>query len=833
MTSTRNPNLNLSDQSNNSQSAAANGAAWASNLGKSRLDLSVPRTDEWYTGPTPELSICPGAAAELRAKGGIVVSSLPIPDLTRVTRQETLAYFKNTWVMTEILFGGLVGDEPFYRPPYHGLRHPLIFYYVHPACLYINKLRLAGLLDQPVDPYIETLFETGVDEMSWDDMSKNEIEWPTLDVAHAYRKRVYNIVEDIIMHHPGLNEGHGPITPRNPLWALFMGFEHERIHLETSSVLMRELPLHLVSRPPAFPADAPSSLYKDGQITERELDWVQVPATQISIGRPFALDADLDADEAEPFSFGWDNEFGHREADVEAFQAGRYLITNGQYLAFVRDGGYTRDKDMFWTTEGLAWRNYRNVKWPTFWVADGPQGLHQYKLRTIYDCIDLPLDWPCVVNYHEATAFAAWLDARENGNDETVLRLPTEAEHYAMRALAAKDHEHTSVASNNNLRHGSEGPIGLDIAANSKEPSDKLISDLFGNVWQWHRDHFHPLPGNRIDPLYDDFSTPCYDGEHQMIIGGSFISTGDEASRQARFHFRPHFFQHAGFRLVRARKGNDGAVVEILKDELGRPVDWRSRSNNHRSDKDAASAEALQEQTRRDYGTYLLRADAALSDLTTATRAFVEQAETFDRLLARLAALEPDRLRGHALDVGSATGGRAYDLAHYFDTVTAVELSEPLHARAREIKAQGRLNHQSRDLDLDRAALDRIICKKADPVSLPAEYRDFDLVLLDDVITRVVSPMAILSRLGGERGLVAPGGLLILLTDWQWQGERYCPIQMHFDAHKAIAKLASLGLEPLSDKDLAHTAIVQASPGPAKGSIEMFSRDIMVFKRTL
>lgn len=122
MTSTRNPNLNLSDQSNNSQSPAT-GAAWANNLGKSRLDLSVPRTAEWYTGPTPELSICPGAAAELRARGGIVVSSLPIPDLTRVTRQETLAYFKNTWVMTEILFGGLVGDEPFYRPPYHGLRH--------------------------------------------------------------------------------------------------------------------------------------------------------------------------------------------------------------------------------------------------------------------------------------------------------------------------------------------------------------------------------------------------------------------------------------------------------------------------------------------------------------------------------------------------------------------------------------------------------------------------------------------------------------------------------------------------------------------------------------
>lgn len=53
--------------------------------------------------------------------------------------------------------------------------------------------------------------------------------------------------------------------------------------------------------------------------------------------------------------------------------------------------------------------------------------------------------------------------------------------------------------------------------------------------------------------MYDDFSTPCYDGQHNIIKGGSFISTGDEASVFARFHFRPHFFQHAGFRVV---KGN-------------------------------------------------------------------------------------------------------------------------------------------------------------------------------------------------------------------------------------------------------------------------------------
>ena len=40
-----------------------------------------------------------------------------------------------------------------------------------------------------------------------------------------------------------------PFTMDNPAWGIVMGFEHERIHLETSSVLMRELPQHLVTRP--------------------------------------------------------------------------------------------------------------------------------------------------------------------------------------------------------------------------------------------------------------------------------------------------------------------------------------------------------------------------------------------------------------------------------------------------------------------------------------------------------------------------------------------------------------------------------------------------------
>ena len=60
-------------------------------------------------------------------------------------------------------------------PPVHGLRHPQIFYYGHTACLYINKLRVSGVLNNPVNAYFESIFEVGVDEMLWDDMHKNDM----------------------------------------------------------------------------------------------------------------------------------------------------------------------------------------------------------------------------------------------------------------------------------------------------------------------------------------------------------------------------------------------------------------------------------------------------------------------------------------------------------------------------------------------------------------------------------------------------------------------------------------------------------------------------------
>lgn len=121
------------------------------------VNLFDQRSLDWYTGKPPMYGVCPGVE-----KDGKIYS---IPQVTfpngKTTKQALQDYFDNTWTITEALLGCLQGEEAFHVPPYHDLRHPMIFYYGHPAVLYINKLRVAGLLTEPINPYFEVVFETG------------------------------------------------------------------------------------------------------------------------------------------------------------------------------------------------------------------------------------------------------------------------------------------------------------------------------------------------------------------------------------------------------------------------------------------------------------------------------------------------------------------------------------------------------------------------------------------------------------------------------------------------------------------------------------------------
>ncbi len=656
------------------------------------------------------------------------------------SRQELLAYFDNTWTLTEVLFSGLASDEAYYVRPYHQLRHPMIFYYGHPVALYVNKLRVAGLLTAPVNAEFEVLFETGVDEMRWDDLHEGNQEiWPSVAEVREYRRTVYGIIKNLIETHPLLEPQHLPITQASQMWALVMGFEHERIHLETSSVLMREMPLQYLRRPKDWPALGASG--DAGENTMRAL-----PAQNVSIGKPVDFP-----------SFGWDNEYGSETRAVRPFAASEKLISNGEFLEFVKDGGYANEA--FWTREGWAWRRFRNIKWPTFWVQNGPAGLHDYKLRTIFEVVDMQPSWPAIVNFHEAKAYCAWKTTKENST--TPYRLLTEAEHAAIR---------TAPSSTDNLSLSS----GSERSVNAAPANSKGFHDAFGNVWQWLEDHFHPLEGAKPHPYYDDFSLPCYDGEHQMLLGGSFISTGDEASQFARFHFRPHFFQHAGFRIARSEDGNTKCDAKLILKTSASAYETEAMVSNY---------------MLMHWGT-----DAEIYDAELSTVAFpnvVHLPNKCAELVERFATH-----KGRALDLGCAVGRSSFELARNFAEVVGVDYSNEFIAAANELRANGNRAYSRKNSGADFTALtatvdtsidrSRLHFEQGDACALPLHIKDFDAVLMANVLCRLPEPVAALERMQGANALVKKGGILVMTTPFSWL-ENYTPKQNWLDGLDAVA----------------------------------------------
>jgi 5-histidylcysteine sulfoxide synthase len=477
------------------------------------------------------------------------IHSLPVPSLASLSRAAVLEYFRNSWELTECLFSCLRGEEAFLRPPHHGLRHPMIFYYGHSAVFYINKLQLASALGSALNREFESYFAVGVDENSWDDLSKNEKEWPSLTALKDYRARAFATIEKFIQTTDLLEPGQSFLQvadgrSASPLRALFMAIEHERVHLETSAVLIRELPLHLVSRPPRFAPLHPSahltSVVKSSPDLP-EIRWISVQGGEVTLGRPASWP-----------TFGWDNEYGLKTEKVDEFQVSASLISNSDFLCFIESGGY--GDQSLWSADGWAWRVGRDISRPPFWV----QGLNSsYRLRTLFEEIEMPWDWPAVVNFHEAKAYALWRAKQ----DQHPMSLLSEAEHHRLRAQAnhfpptldyggwygaQKKSNPLYQEANFELRWSSESPV--------TPAAPGRCNDVFGNVWQWIENAFYALPGFQIDPLYPDYSAPSFDGHHQMIMGGSYLSSGTQATPWIRSHFRPHFHQAAGFRLRRGKQ---------------------------------------------------------------------------------------------------------------------------------------------------------------------------------------------------------------------------------------------------------------------------------------
>jgi ergothioneine biosynthesis protein EgtB len=198
-------------------------------------------------------------------------------------------------------------------------------------------------------------------------------------------------------------------------------------------------------------------------------------------------------------SFHFDNEKPAHRALVGPVKLARNLVTNAEWLAFMRDGGYATAT--LWLMDGFAVASKEQWQAPLYWrEVDG-----QWHIMTLAGLKPVDPAAPvCHVSYYEADAFARWSGKH----------LPTEME--------------------------------WEVAAGAD-----LLNDAFGIVWQWTRSAYSPYPGYRAA----DGALGEYNGKfmvNQLVLRGSSLATPDGHSRATyrNFFYPHHRWQFTGLRLA-------------------------------------------------------------------------------------------------------------------------------------------------------------------------------------------------------------------------------------------------------------------------------------------
>jgi gamma-glutamyl hercynylcysteine S-oxide synthase len=390
----------------------------------------------------------------------------------------------------------LVHDDAFYDRPIP-LRHPFAFYAGHVPAFSFFTLNERSLGEKPVDPYLEKLFERGIDPGSLDQARRHERpDWPDRATIAAFGARC----DERVLRALEWSRIEDPNNPRLIRGqAAFTILEHEPMHQETLMYIVHQLPYDRKRRR--------DFVHQDHDVPRGEMHGI-APGTA-------TLGADPDQ-----IPFGWDNEFGRCELAVGAFEIARYPVTNGDWLVFVADGGPV----------------------PFFWrERDG-----EWRLRAQFEEIPLPRSWPVYVTHDQAQAYASWRN----------MRLPTEAE-FHRAAFGSPDGDERPWPWGDEppaARYGN-----FDFTRFDPEPVDAHpdgasawgVADLIGNGWEWTATPFGPLPGFEPMASYPQYSADFFDGKHYVMKGASPVTPRELIRRSFRNWFYGDYpYMYAKFRCA-------------------------------------------------------------------------------------------------------------------------------------------------------------------------------------------------------------------------------------------------------------------------------------------
>jgi ergothioneine biosynthesis protein EgtB len=230
--------------------------------------------------------------------------------------------------------------------------------------------------------------------------------------------------------------------------------------------------------------------------------------------------------------FCFDNECARHRVYLEPFRLANRLATNGEYLQFIRSGGYARHDH--WLADGWACVQREQWRHPLYWSDSLEQEFTFGGLRALD-----PSSPVCHLSYYEADAFARWAGAR----------LPTEFEWESVATRQATDSSTSALPlSGNFVEEGLWHPV---TAASACREHARSAMQLFGDVWEWTASAYAPYP--RFRPMNGALGE--YNGKfmvNQLVLRGGSCAT-------PRSHFRAtyrNFFyptarwQFSGVRLA-------------------------------------------------------------------------------------------------------------------------------------------------------------------------------------------------------------------------------------------------------------------------------------------
>ncbi|KAH6659743.1 histidine-specific methyltransferase [Truncatella angustata] len=409
----------------------------------------------------------------------------------------TLEDWDGLWSTWDTVTRRMLPNEELLDKPIR-LRNACIFYLGHiPTFLDIQLTKTTK--QPPTDPAsYYSIFERGIDP----DVDNPELchahseipdEWPRLAEILEYQKNVRARLTKL--YSGGLEH-----IPRDVARAVWVGFEHEVMHMETLLYMMLQSDKTLP--PPHIPRPNFQSLAQDAYAKRTANEWFSIPEQDVVIG----LDDDENNLEAEGH-FGWDNEKPARKIHVHAFQSKGRPITNEEYAHYMYETQVSK-LPASWAEASLEETNGVNgaVNGHSDGQANGhtnghPSGstllpsyfLEGKAVRTFYGLVPLKyaLDWPVFASYNELAGCAAWMGGRIPTFEETksiyawVHRLKREE---AERKLGKTVPAVNGHLVNNGVEEDPPSQAQLQVNGRLSE-NDKLFIDLTGaNVGfqQWH-----------------------------------------------------------------------------------------------------------------------------------------------------------------------------------------------------------------------------------------------------------------------------------------------------------------------------------------------------------